>query len=573
MRSRLDRLRGIRSEWPLLLVLAAFAASACIVPTLSNIATTDDWGYSRSVEILVHDGKLMVFSVVAATAVGQVLWGALFALVFGMSLGVMRLSTVVMVALGAIALYAILRQLGVSRNRSAIGVAVHLFNPLSFMLAFTFMTDPHFMSVMLIAVAFYIRGLDAEQGDWRIVVLASFFAGWAFLIRQQGALIPLAVGCHLLATRQVWFFRQSARRLLAVGGLTAAMLIGYYLSLRWILPIAIIQTSFLDEAKSYGWSGTWHQLRHLTYIEMAYLGALVLPVTLALLPWTWPFLRQLRRSTRWAWLGIATWLAGLGIGAWVFTWGEKPRRMPYISQFAGLRGLGPADVRGARLRLVELDWIPDLLTILSVGSAAILGIVICRRIGMAGDRPRCAAAIVGWVAFWQFIGVLPPSYHYVERGGSLDRYLLPLFPLAIALLLWALRDVRLMTPVAWVAVAALAAFSTAGARDYLVYIGAVWDMGHYANGLGVANTQIDAGSAWDGYHVYTNGQEKKGTKVWSPEPAPWWIYLYARRIDSTYIVSTNPTQHPGYVVIEHREYSQWLEDDPVYVYLLRKWGG
>jgi hypothetical protein len=490
-----------------------------------------------------------------------------------MTLGVMRLSTVVMVALGAIALYAILRQLGVSRNRSALGVAVHLFNPLSFMLAFTFMTDPHFMSVMLIAVALYIRGLDSERADWRIVVLASFFAGWAFLIRQQGALIPLAIGCYLLATRQVWFTWQSVRKLVTVGGLTAAMLVGYYLSLRRILPIAIIQTSFVDEVRSYGWSGTWHQLRHLTYIEMAYLGALVLPISLALLPWTWPFLRQLWQARRWTWLGMAVWLAGLGIGAWVFTWGEKPRRMPYISQFAGLRGLGPADVRGARLRLVELDWIPDALTILSVGSAAVLGIVICRRIGMAGDRQRSAAAIVGWVAFWQVIGVLPPSYHYVERGGSLDRYLLPLFPLAIALLLWALRDVRLMTPVAWVAVAALAVFSTAGARDYLVYIGAVWDMGHFANGLGVANTQIDAGSAWDGYHMYTNGQEKKGTKVWSPEPAPWWIYLYARRIDSTYIVSTNPTQHPGYVVVEHREYSQWLEGDPVYVYLLRKWGG
>jgi hypothetical protein len=136
-------------------------------------------------------------------------------------------------------------------------------------------------------------------------------------------------------------------------------------------------------------------------------------------------------------------------------------------------------------------------------------------------------------------------------------------------MLWTLRDVNLMLPVAWVAIAIIAVFSTAATRDYLVYIGAVWDMGHYANSIGVENTQMDAGSAWDGYHVYTNGQEKKGTKVWSPEPAPWWIYLYARRIDSTYIVSTNPAQHKGYVVIQMREYSSWLEDDPVFVYLLR----
>jgi hypothetical protein len=559
----------IRNEWPLLLVLAAFAASAFVVPTLSNIATTDDWGYSRSVEILHNDGRLTIFSVVAATAVGQVLWGGLFGLLFGMTLGVMRLSTVVMVAIGAIALYAILRELGVSRGRSALGVAIHLFNPLTFILAFTFMTDPHFMSVMLVSLALYIRGLKSDRFNWRILVAASFFAGWAFLIRQQGALIPLAVGCYLLASRQIWFDKRSVRLLLAIGLLPAAMLVGYYLSLDWILPIAIIQTSFLDEAKSYGWSGTWHQIRFLTYIEMVYLGALVLPIALAVLPRTRSFVRQWIGSGRAAWIGCLVWLGGLGFGAWVFTWGDRPRRMPYISQFAGLRGLGPADVPGARLRLVEFSWIPDVLTIASVASAAILGIVVCRKLGVEASPERSAAGLVAMVGAWQWVGVLPPSYHYVTRGGSLDRYLIPLFPIAIALMLWALRDVNLMQPVAWVAIAIIAVFSTAATRDYLVYIGAVWDMGHYANSIGVENTQMDAGSAWDGYHVYTNGQEKKGTKVWSPEPAPWWIYLYARRIDSTYIVSTNPSQHKGYVVIQMRGYSSWLEDDPVFVYLLR----
>src|SRR6476620_8021026 len=89
-----------RRHWQIIVVMTIFAGSAFIVPTLTNVATTDDWGYSRSVEILYHEHRLTVFPVVAATAVFQVFWGWIFATVFGMTLGVMRLSTVVMVGLG-----------------------------------------------------------------------------------------------------------------------------------------------------------------------------------------------------------------------------------------------------------------------------------------------------------------------------------------------------------------------------------------------------------------------------------------------------------------------------------------
>jgi hypothetical protein len=126
---------------PLVVVLALFAATAFIVPALAPVATTDDWGYTRSVEILYHEGRLTVFPVVAATAVFQIGWGALFAVVFGMTLGVMRVATLAITGLGAVALYALLRELGVSRSRSALGTAAFLFNPLGFMMSYTFMTD------------------------------------------------------------------------------------------------------------------------------------------------------------------------------------------------------------------------------------------------------------------------------------------------------------------------------------------------------------------------------------------------------------------------------------------------
>ena len=77
---------AVRAHWPLLLVLLAFALSAVIVPTLAPVATTDDWAYTRSSQILLQEGRLTIFPVVAATAVFQIVWGALFSLIFGPTL-------------------------------------------------------------------------------------------------------------------------------------------------------------------------------------------------------------------------------------------------------------------------------------------------------------------------------------------------------------------------------------------------------------------------------------------------------------------------------------------------------
>jgi hypothetical protein len=257
----------------------------------------------------------------------------------------------------------------------------------------------------------------------------------------------------------------------------------------------------------------------------------------------------------------------LGIG--IYSFSRAGRRMPYIGQFAGLRGLGPSDVPGARKMLSSIAWIPDVLTVIALAAAAMVGLMLCRRIVSENSPERAAAGLLAMIGFWQVIGVLPASFHYINRGGSLDRYLLPLVPVAIALVLWSLTGQRIMMPVAWVAIAAIGIFSTAGARDYLVYLDAVWNMAEEANAMGIENTKLDAGSAWDGYHLYYNAQEQPGTPVKTANP-PWWVRLYARSTDSTYLVSTNPKAHKGYTVILQHPYSSWLENDPVSVYLLKK---
>jgi len=555
-------------NWPVLIPLVLFAIAATIIPTMTNISTTDDWAYTRAVEILYWDVRLTMFPVVAATAVGQVFWGGLFALIFGMELGVMRLSTVVMVAIGAIALYTILRQLGVSRSRSSLGMAVYLFNPLSFILSFSFMTDPHFASVMLISVAWYLFGLHPDRPRPWAIVLASIFAGYAFWIRQQGAFIPVGVLFYLIATRRVWFNWRSMRLAVQVALAPTIMLLMYFAWLYWVNDVPDVQEGFLNRAKGYGWEGTWFLLRYLTYIELAYLGFFLVPLTIAILPGFRHGGGQALFSTPIGFWAFIAWVGASVTGLFVLT--QQGRTMPYIGQFLGAGGYGPGDVPGPRRRLVEWAWFYDVLTIVSISGAVLLGLVLCRRSIDTRTPERAAAGLVAMVALWQMVGILAPSYQYLTRGGSLDRYLLPLIPLTIALVLWSIRDLRLIQPLAWLVVAILAVFSTAATRDYLVYMDAVWSMARDANRAGIANEKMDAGSGWDGYHLYTDMIEQNLTRNMSPSGSPWWINFYGKQTDSSYIVSTNPGWRDGYVIVEQRAYDQWIEDDSVSVYLLRK---
>jgi 4-amino-4-deoxy-L-arabinose transferase-like glycosyltransferase len=549
---------------PITLVLLAFAVAAVVVPTLAPVATTDDWAYARSAQILLDEARLTIFPVVAATAVFPIVWGALFGFIFGPELGIFRLSTVVITALGGLALYALCRDLGVARARGALGVATFLFNPLVFVLAFTFMTDAHFMALLVIATWLYAKALEPETIDGRLLVAGSGVAALAFLTRQQGALIVPAVVVFLLLSRRLRFDRASLLVLVQLLALPLLAAAGYYLWLRYGNDVPQVQATFFREILEEGWSGTWWLLRRLTVVELMYLGLFTLPLMGAALPGSRGIVRSI--SSR-GWILFAAWQAILLIGVTALWAGGA--LMPYIGQFAGSGGLGAPDVRGSRPILLGPE-IRAALTVVCLIASVLLALIAARAVGAPPSRERERAGLVLSIGLGQVLGVMPPSYHYIGwAAGSLDRYLLPLVPLTIALALWALPGVRISLPLGWIVVAALALFSVAGTRDYLVFMREVWAMGEEATAAGVPLDRLDAGSAWDGYHLYEYGLEQR-IRSRTPKGGPWWVYFYAPATDSAYVVASKPL--PGYHVIKQRPYSSWLQREPTNLYLLHRTG-
>ncbi|MGB3327750.1 MAG: hypothetical protein WBA46_02285, partial [Thermomicrobiales bacterium] len=291
----------------------------------------------------------------------------------------------------------------------------------------------------------------------------------------------------------------------------------------------------------------------------------VLPIVLAALPFIAGY-----RPPRTV-LGIVfvlAWTAILVAGLLIFA--GRNHYFPYIPQFLGLQGSGPTDLIGGRRPLIEQPYpsqpfnrtVTGIIAFSSLGFALFLG----RKIGTAFSADRAAASLLASIGIWQVAGILPPSYHFRNWIISVDRYLIPLIPFAIGLLLWSLRGTRIWAPLGWLAIAAFAIFSTAGTRDFLVLQEATWSMAQDAVDRGVPLTQLDAGSSWDGYHLYEYG-EARGSHQ-QTKGGPWWTNLFAPATDSTYIVAT--TVPEGYTMVEQREYSAWLHSDPQYLYLSRR---
>lgn len=184
--SQLIRQRG------LLLVIAVFAAIVSIVNPFRELLTQDDgWGYARTVKHLVETGEYRLDSWAAANMPAQVYIAAAMARIFGYSLSLLRISTLLLYLAGAIAFYRLLYELGSSGSLSAALTLTLICSPLVLWLGFTFMTDVQFLGWVLIACWLYVRGL--RRGSIATLFLGGLAAALAIGTRQFGVALPVGL--------------------------------------------------------------------------------------------------------------------------------------------------------------------------------------------------------------------------------------------------------------------------------------------------------------------------------------------------------------------------------------------
>jgi hypothetical protein len=88
---------------------------------------------------------------------------------------------------GLIGMYFLLRHLGASSRIATFGSAIFAFNPIYLSLSYSFMTDVPFLSLMILAMLFLLRGVDL--GHPAELALGLALACLSIFVRQIGLMI------------------------------------------------------------------------------------------------------------------------------------------------------------------------------------------------------------------------------------------------------------------------------------------------------------------------------------------------------------------------------------------------
>ncbi len=454
--------------------LTALLGSALLLNPLREIALDDDWVFYLGVRRLLEDGVWEIPANATPSLAAHTLWGWLFSSGFGLSHGVLRVSTLVLAAVALAALSSLSGE-GKSRRPAPLGPSFLLLaNPIFFLLSFTFMTDVPFLAWSLLALALYRKGLNPSRDGF--LLLGALAAGAAVWTRQIGIFSALAAAWCVRSGG-----RLSPRRAALILGIPGVCL-GLACASRWSAWAA---TAFLQEALWTQWSRPAWLLAELYYrwsSALLYLALFTLPLALL----------QVRG------LGVSiprpvTAVTGLGVFL------PALLRRPSFPFFTGIihdRGLGTLTLSEAPMKAAGPLGTPVWGALLT--AAAFISIFLwlgrLRELGAAFKR-----AEVRLLAFAAL-----PQFALLSLGPRLyDRYLLPLIPFA---LLWASRAAPENSPApagrgtGWGPALALLFFSWSvlGTWDYLNWNSAKWEAGRRAPEFGIPRNELKNGWDWEG---------------------------------------------------------------------------
>jgi len=463
---------ALKASAPGTILLLVYFSAAILLHLFANVPLHDDWTYAWSVEHFLKTGKLQVLDWSVHYPFAQILWGALFCLPFGFSFSALRVSTVVLAWLGALALYGTLRELGRARSESLIATLVLIANPVFFVLSFSFMTDVPFVSVSNIAFFFIVRGFSRRSSLelW----LGCVFGVIGFFIRQIAIAIPGAVLLYVIFAPS---FR--TRRYLL-----PPIIVSLFICLTSLL---IAQTFGLTSQYT---SREWVFDKWLHQYELGIPGLLrvIMHSGLALFPMSVPLIALFYRRPRfWGVIGVLLLLTACSVlltpeipkpldGMWNLIALGKERHL--------LRGLPDPDFFPS--------WLNYPLLAFSLFSSA--GIIM-KVIDVAAIEESLRLFV--WYAFSHFVLIM--AIWLFDAWGS-DRYSIVLLPPLIVIL--ANSHLKSKTTIAGIAVLSLISMLVTWSEtqnNRAAAKGLAW-----LRDRGIPFAEIDAGYALDGWYMYAH---------------------------------------------------------------------
>jgi hypothetical protein len=493
-------------RWPA--ILCAVAVGLCILAAwpFAETGITDDFSYIYTAGVLARTGHL-VFNGWGEPMLGwQLLPAALLIKLFGFSFTIVRVSTLAVAMLTAFLFQRSLVRAGIREWNATIGALTLALSPMYLVLSFGFLTD--MWCVFALVFCFYacLRALDAVEPRSAIAWIWAAAIGNAFFgtVRQVAFL-----GALVMVPSAVWLLRR--RRDVFRWGVVACAT-GYALvlyALHW----------FSDEFFTMHASLRPHMRPILAQAPHVFLRPL-LEMPMLLLPVLLMFLPAVQRSSARvkAWLAAAS-LALVCAAAYMHHRGTLTDWLaPFIVRYGSVMGQHGFLTTWPTSRLVNPAWpaigLPESLRLvltLATLAAALALLVSCtlpRRSGQPPDTPGTIAIHDLKVLVLPFL--LASTLVLAPTGLSnklFDRYLLPLVPFVLVLLLRHYQyTVHKRLPRAALCLALLSgAISIPALHDLFSLYRATLQAADEMRSAGVPRSHIDAGFEYNGWTQISEG--------------------------------------------------------------------
>jgi hypothetical protein len=158
-----------------------------------------------------------------------------------------------------------------------------------------------------------------------------------------------------------------------------------------------------------------------------------------------------------------------------------------------------------------------------------------------------------------FTGAL--AFHLVP----LDRYWLPILPLALLLVVPNMRVTSWSVVATSICLVTLGLISVAGTRDALVLGQKSIDVANELTQAVIPIDELDGGAPW---MALTFGVPPIDTATFGLSRVPFWVAFFNPSLRPQYALALSSLQE--YELLKSWEYSSWLHLEPTYLYLIHR---
>ena len=552
----------------LVMIFFLFIAIFLILSPVFEFPLNDSWAHAKSVKNLAENQEIKISEWTAASFVFQMFYGYVFTVPFGFSFTALRISTIVLSFFGIAAFYFILKELKFTETIATFASLVLFFNPIYFNLSYTFMTDVPFISLVLISTLFFVKAVKNE--DNILLLLGTIFSIFAFLIRQHGLIVPIAVFIFLLLNKKYSLKFRKITTLLILPIMSFLIYQLWYFFVHG-QTIRYLSTEHLTIGLS-----TIFRIGIYSFITFNNISLYLLPLVIIYLLNIKRFIKEIRLKNFIILFGL--FFVCLLAGNIVYFLKTKSFSfLGYQGYILNANGLGPKLLAGSLPNMFPI-YVWWFLVIIAITLGSFLAIVIIKKEyeilrkfnikklikERLNTNTRDLTLFIGALIF-AFLILLSSVYDLYLV--FFDRYFTALLPFFIILFLGSVIKFKNVRRVLLLTIVIFAVFSFIGTQEYINWNKARWYATTTLMQNNISEKQIDGGFEFNGWFTYEYALENLSQEdIRHPskkDTISWWFV-----IDDEYIISFSELEN--YKTIKKLEYKSYLFPGKQYVYVLKR---